>query len=153
MILTEEIVDEIFMKCFLPYAEMIEKMPTYTEETAPDVVQIPVPLPNGINAVAFRSEVLKENLGIINELVDQIDWVSHNFEIPFLSFKRRIDGTEWTKNIYEMQKLYALATASDLIDLKKTNDGKTIRRINRSEAKVTLVSVDETGKIKELKKQ
>lgn len=151
MELTEKIVDEIFAKCYLPYPEMMKLMPTYTEDTAPDVVCLPVPLPTGVNAVAFRSKELKENKELINELVDQIDWVSYGFEIPFLSLMKRIDDTEWTRDIYEMQKLYTLASASDLINAKKTNDGYIVKRINRDEAKVTLVSMDEKGKIRKLK--
>ena len=150
MELTKEIVDEIFNKCYFPYAEMVQH--TFTEENAPDVAPLLVPLPTGVNAVIFRSEELKECKAIINELLDQIDWVGNDCQISYLKLMERIDGTKWTTNIYEMQKLYALAIASDLIDRKKTRDGYIVKRLKPNEAKVTLVGMDEKGKILQIKK-
>lgn len=152
MELTEEIVDEVFDKCYFPYEEMMKMRHTFTEETAPDIAPLMVPLPNGANAVAFRSEELKESKPLINELLDQIDWFSRGFNILFQDLMKKIDGTLWTDNIYEMQKLYALAIASDLINREKTNNGYIVKRLKPSEAKVTLVGMNKQGKIKQIKK-
>lgn len=152
MELTAEIVDEIFNQCYLPFEEMVKMSPTYTEETAPDVAPLLIPLPDGTNACAFRSEKLKQNVGIINELLDQIDWIEDDFLLPFIGLMTRTDGTLWTNNIYEMQKLYALGVASDLLDGKRTIMGGLVKRISRSEAKVTLVELDDSGKVRKVRK-
>ncbi len=151
MELTEEIINEIFNKCYLPYEEMLLACDTYTEENAPDVAPLLLPLPNGVNAVAFRSEELKENRGLISRLLDEIDWIKYDYNMPFLGLMTRIDGTQWTKGIYEMQKLYALGIASDLINTKRTSTGYIIKRINPREANVNLVSMDSSGKVKKVK--
>lgn len=93
MDLTEEIVDIIFTKCFFPYEEMIRMSTTFTEDNAPDVAPLIVALPSGINAYAFRSDELKANKAIINELVDQINWVSYDYVLPFFKMMEKLDGT------------------------------------------------------------
>lgn len=152
MELTEQIVDEIFNICYLPYEEMLLTNAAMTEETAPDVAPLLLALPNGVNAIAFRSQELKDNKELISSLLDQIKGLSYDSSLSFLDLMKKANGDNWTKGIYEMQKLYALAIAADLINTIRTPNGYIIKRISPEEAKVNLATYDScNGKVKEYK--
>ncbi len=44
---------------------------------------------------------------------------------------KTVDGTMWTDSVYEMEKLYALGIATNIISLKEIDRGLVITRINQ----------------------
>lgn len=150
--LTEKRVDEIFKECEWTYIEWCDLK--LTEEEAPDVAVLLLPLPNGTNTVAFHPDKLRENKEIISNFLDQIAWLSEKVGVSLVGLGRLSNGSEWTKNIFEIQKLYLLGVVTDqLIALPVNNGTISIVRISSDKSIVSLATMDKEGKTTILEKK
>lgn len=140
MKLTEENVNKIFSECEWPFEEWKGmKLPL---EEAPDGANLLIPLPSGVNVATFHPEKLKQYKQEISELLDQVPYLSQKVGVSLPMLGRTVEEKDWTKNIYEIQKLYLLGAVTDQLLALPIGNTVTIGRIKEEKATVSLVAAE-----------
>lgn len=127
MNLTDEIVNKIFSDCCVS-EEIRDEY--FTDENNFHIVKLKFPLLDGSNIVVFKNSKLDEYRDIIEELLNNVSWLENELYIPLLGLMKTINGKRWTESVYDMEKLYALGVASNLISLKEIERGLVVTRVN-----------------------
>lgn len=81
MELTKENVNQLFSECEWKVDEWPKEVTSIEE--APDVAQMLIPLPNGVNIAGFYPDKIVAYSDTISELLDQIPYLSEKTGISF----------------------------------------------------------------------
>ena len=150
MELTRENVNQLFSECEWKIEDWPKEATSI--ENAPDVAQMLVPLPNGINIAGFYPDKIVDYSDTVSELLDQVPYLSEKTGISFPMLGRSKNGS-WSEDIYEIQKLYLLGVVTDQLLALPTDGRIVIGRIPKEKGVVDIVSVDEKGEAKLLAKK
>ena len=148
--LTESNLDYIFSLCEWPFSEW-SKLPL-SKDQIPDAARLLIPFETGENTVAFHPDKLREYYENIRYFLDQIAWLDQKTGVSFPMLRFLKNGSCWTTNILEVQKLYLLGVVTDQIIGTMVNGSFVVGKISNEQSIVDFYAVDMDGKSKHLER-